>query len=68
LDAPKKLKQADPQVKPGSPIMGEKKSCSAFLRTIEIGKAKRRFELAAKADPMRPCRSVLAIARGSVLE
>jgi tetratricopeptide (TPR) repeat protein len=50
------LKQADSQIKPDSPIMGEKEELFGLLHE-SLGnreEAKQHFERAVKADPMRP--------------
>jgi len=50
------LKQADPQVKPGSSMMAEKEELWGILddSTGRAADARHHFELAAKADPSRP--------------
>jgi len=50
------LKQADTQIKPGSPILGEKEELMGLLYESlgNIDEAKRHFEASIKADPARP--------------
>src|SRR5262249_41224996 len=50
------LKQADSQIKPGSPIMGEKEELLGLLYESlgNVDDAKQHFERSAKAEPGRP--------------
>jgi tetratricopeptide (TPR) repeat protein len=50
------LKQADSQIKPGSPALGEKEELKGLLYESlgQNDQAKQHFELAVQADPMRP--------------
>jgi spermidine synthase len=50
------LKSADSQIKPGSPLMGEKEELMGLLYESlgDSGEAKRHFELSVGAEPARP--------------